>query len=209
MTYRNPWVVGAVLAIVIALFATTLTLKASANPFEFLVENQGTTAPTATTTLSFITAGFSTSTTIAFDTYANGGGNGYATNDAALEIQFTASSSATIYNWYYEYAQGGPSANCVNVPASCDWYADNLQANTVGSTTPGTYVLNSINRYQFTYASSTQGAGLVTANQTLPVDKIVTVQVPTRYVRAVFSIPPGSLPGAVWASFVGRKQTTR
>ncbi len=206
MTYRNPWVIGAILALVIAASMTAITLRASANPFEFLVENQGTSSVTATTTITYMTAGLATTTTNVFDSYSNGQTSGYATNNASLEIQFVASSTSSIFGWYYEYAQGGPGANCVNTPASCDWYADDQQVNTVGSTTPGTYALSSINKFNFTFASSSQGAAAILSTNNLA-NRIVSVPVPTRYVRAVFFMPPGSAAGGIWAAFVGQKQS--
>lgn len=185
---------------VIAIAAIAWPTLSKASPLEYLLQNQGTLTVTATTSPAYMTPGLATTTSTVYDAYANGSASTYATDKAALEIQFTASSSATSQlGWYYEYAQGNATANCVSAPASCDWYADNT---TGATTTPWNATVGQSQTWIF--ASTTQGGGAPTGNRA---NKIFMVNIPTRYVRAVFYIPTvASTNGAVWAAFVGQKQ---
>ena len=169
---------------------------AGATPIEFLVENQGTYTITATTSPAYMTAGTATTTSNVYDTYVNGNAS-YATSKLAMAVGFVASSTSSTLNWYYEYAQG---SNCVNVPTSCDWYADNTGS--LATTSPA-FNASLGQTYSWTFASSTQGGGAPSGNISR---KIFTVSPLTRYVRAVFYMPAGSAAGAVWTQFIGQKQ---
>ena len=191
----------AILAGFALLGSLAFAVTTKANPLEFLVENQGTYGPTATTSITYMTAGTATTTSNVYDTYANGNGNTYATNKLALEVQFTASSTASTLGWFYEYTQGTAGADCVNTPKSCDWYADNtlLATTTVNTATVA-------QTYVWTFASSTQGGGLPSGNR---VNKMFIVPTPARYVRAVLYLVPASANGGVWAAFIGQKESSR
>lgn len=192
--------VGFIAIVLVAVVMFAVSTKA--NPLEFLLQNNGSTV-SATTTVTYLTAGTATSTTNVYDTYANGNGNTYATNNLALEVQFTASSTSSTLNWYYEYAQGTAGANCVNTPASCDWYTDDTFQN-ASSSQQAISVVNPI-KYSWTFASSTQGGGAPTGAIS---NKVFLVNPVARYVRAVFTLPAGSTAGAVWAAFIGQKQAS-
>lgn len=192
--------------LVLGAFVSFFPSILKANPLEFLVQNQGTLSVTATTSVSYMTPGTATTTSTVYDTYANGAANTYATNNLALEIQFTASSTGSTLGWYYEYAQGNAAANCVSSPGSCDWYQDDNFTN-VNATTTQTFPVTLTNKYTWLFASSSQGGGpILTTNQIS--NKIVTVQPVARYVRAVFFVPIGSTNVAVWSAFVGQKQSS-
>lgn len=202
----NKLIVSGILGISAIASIIVFATQTSANPLEFLVQNNGTSA-SASTSIAFMTAGAATSTSNVYDTYGNGNGNTYATNNLALEIQFSASSTASTLTWYYEFAQGGAGANCVNSPNSCDWYVDATFSNTSATTTPNISMAG-FNQYQWKFASTSQ-AGAVVASTNNIANKIVTVPTSARYVRAVFGLLPGSTNGGVWAAFVGQKQASR
>lgn len=196
----------AVLISTVVLIGITLVIAPSiskANPFEYLLQNQGTFTVTATTSPVYMTAGTAT-TTYYYDSYANGSASTYATDKAALEMQFTASSTGSTIQGFYEYAQGNAAANCISAPTSCDWYTDETFL-TANSTTTPTINITQPNQIIWNFASTTPAAGgsLVSNNR---VNKVITVPTPTRYVRVVLFMPVGSTNGAIWAAFVGQKQ---
>lgn len=199
---RNNILIGAVSLLLIAGAVSLYPFISKANPLEYLLQNQGTFTVTATTTLSYMTPGTGTTTPV-YDTYANGSASTYATDKAALEVQFTASSTSSTLQWFYEYAQGNATANCVSAPNSCDWYADDTFSTTNATTTPNVSITQP-NQVVWTFASTTPGGGAPTGNRA---NKVVNVPTPMRYIRAVMFLPIGSTNGAVWAAFVGQKQT--
>ena len=119
-------------------------------------------------------------TTIAFDSMANG--NPYGVESAILALQFTGSTTptnvsvaTTTYNVNIEYSQD-----------SVDWYSESK----VSTTT--------------TLGWETIGGVLIAS--TTPTKIFVDVPTPTRYTRAIITIPAGSTNGAVWAEFIARKE---
>ncbi len=172
-----------------------------ANPFEFLLENNGTQSPTATTSVTYMTPGTAT-TTYTYDTYAGSSADPYATNNLALELQLTGSSTpvatsnyaTTTYSIAIEYSND-----------NLDWYSDNYTpfATTTVNVNPTTPITRTIT---LGYSQLTDGSLLAT---TTPTKRLINVQAPTRYVRAVISIPIGTnaTNGAVWGQFAGQKET--
>lgn len=161
---------------------------ARANPLFFAVTTQ---TATATTSPSYMTAGTAT-TTLTLDTYSSG--NSRAAYSATLLIQLAASSTATTLRTNIEYSQDG-----------VDWYQDGGSLFPNFATTSKPFDIGQVNQFSLTYASSTAGLGAVPASQATTT-RAVKINTPTRYVRAVFTLPTGSAAGAVWAQFVPIKE---
>lgn len=155
----------------------------------------------ATTTIAFMTPGTAT-TTVLYDSYQQFGTNETSsytprtTDGSALLIQFTATTTTSVLGWRYEYSDDG-----------VDWYGDSYVPTISNATTTGTQSLTNINQYTWTFSSSTNFCDSTVSTATNNRGcKVVNVQTPTRYVRAVFFLPTGSSNGAVYAQFVPRKQ---
>lgn len=179
---RNPVLWVAVCVITLGLFFSVV----KANPSLFTTNQTNS----ATTTVTYLTAGTAT-TTLTYDANLLYG-DSFASNGASLLIQFAGSSSASTLNADIQYSQDG-----------IDWYG--LSGGTdvdngIGSTSPS---IGNATVVTLTFASSTidKSAGI-----TATTSRIVNLDMPTRYVRAIFSLPAGSPRGAVWAQFVAQKQ---
>lgn len=155
--------------------------KVEANPSTFRPTVQ---TATATTSLSYMAVGTAT-TTLTMDTYSNG--NTDKTNTAALLLQLTASTTSTVLVTELEYSQDG-----------VDWYKDNLTAD---ATAGASEAIQTANNYSWTFASSTLNGVQVTSQRAT---KVVNVNTPTRYVRAVFTLTGAN--GAIWAQFLPHKE---
>ena len=196
-------------AFIVVLGASYAPSIVKATPLEFLILNTqaGVSSSinlTATTSVSYMSAGTAT-TTYYYDTFNRGNADQYATDKVALAVQFTASSSASVLNWSYEYATGNGVTDCTVATSTCDWYQDNV--NTQLATSTGAYSATLPLSFSWTFASSSmvtdgvqQGA---LANRAL---KIINLTPPARYVRVVFTMPAASTNGGVWAAFIGQKQ---
>lgn len=179
-----------------AIFVTAFSLfyVAKANPSFFMRQNNGVTT-TATTSVSYMSPGAAT-TTAYIDTGLGAG----STDTATLAVQFNGSSTASIINVNYEFSQGGNGQDCINVPASCDWYQSNLEASTTGSVV----LVNQPQSISWAFASSSQGgANVLSTNRALKLLKVLT---PTRYVRAIVTVPAGAGNSAVWTEFIAKRQ---
>ncbi len=187
--------IGIVAAAILAFAVVT-----KANPLEFLVENTTTGSVTASTTLlGYLSAGTGTST-IPYDTYNFGNANTYASNGLALALQFTGSTTptnsavaTTTYNVTFEYSQD-----------NIDWYSDAylLRATTTNPLLAATPIST-------TFVLGTQTSGGLKVGSTTPTKFLLNVPAPTRYVRAIITIPSGSTNGAVWGLFIGQKQSSQ
>lgn len=173
---------GSVIAVLFALVATVtlFALPTHANPSYFL-RCSVTGCPQqslATSSPAYLAAGTATST-IVFDT-TRAGSNG--SDSAVLLTQFTASSTAAKLVIAIQYSQD-----------KIDWYDANTYNQSTTSpvqdaTTAQTFLLS---------APST------TSSSTL---KAITVATPTKWIRAIFTIPAGAGNGAAWAEFVAKQQ---
>lgn len=164
--------------------------QALANPLFFPATVQ---TSTATGTPAYMTAGTAT-TTLTWDSY-QAVGNYTGTLNSALLIQLAASSTATILRVNIEYSQDG-----------IDWYQTNgLFVPQFSTSTSPTIDLGQVNQYSLAFASSTAGLGNISGSQATTT-RALPVKVPTRYVRAVFTLATGSTPGAVWGQFVPIKE---
>lgn len=158
--------------------------KAHANPLRPVT---AASTADATTTVSYMTPGLATTTTAVFDSFASGA-NAYP-DRAALLTQFTASSTASILGIRLEYSQD-----------NIDWYADNLNEL---ATTSWSNPIATPSSFTWTFASTTPGAGAVT--NTNRSNKVIFIEVPTRYIRAVYTITGGN--GGVWGSILPQRQS--
>lgn len=171
--------------------------KVSANPSGF---TPTASSAAATSTLVYQTAGTAT-TTLVFDSYTLLGTNQasagitQAVDSVALLEQFTGSSTASTLNADIQYSQDGK-----------DWYAFAFGSNftvNAASTSPSVAAVTTVS---FPFASSTidrlTSAAVVATSST----RIVILPIPTRFVRAVFYMPVGSLNGAYFAQFVAKRQ---
>jgi hypothetical protein len=186
----------AIFFLMVVLAFASATAFVYANPMQFTA-----TASTAAATTSpvFMTPGTATST-VRYDTFQSNGttqtntGNTYLTNQTQLLVQFTASSTSSTLNINLEYSQDG-----------IDWYAD-APTNVVGyATSTFSVSLNQIPQYQWKFASSTIGqAGALVSNNLDT--RSIAVNVPTRYVRAIFTCGAGGTNCTVWSTFIPVKE---
>lgn len=195
--------------ILAAMFFTFLGIiainTAHANPSQFVGTTQ---TATASTSPAFMTPGTGT-TTLVYDTFNTSTGNFYVNNLTELLLQFIASSTASQLNVNLEYANGyqnGIAIDCVANPNGCDWYEDNTtNLNGFATTTPNN-IMAIIPQYQWKFASSTVGQ-LATPAGNNRATRALSINVPTRYVRAVFTCAAGGAGCAVWGQFVPVKET--
>lgn len=134
---------------------------------------------TATSSVAYMTAGTATST-LTID--SNAPGQPFVTDQMALLIQNVASSTSSILNIAIQYSQDG-----------IDWYSDN--GTVVATSTP--FQIQVADTYTWT------AAGTATTS------KALFVRTPTRFVRAVFSVPAGAAAGGVWAQWVPSRQISQ
>jgi len=193
INYLKYGIVSALILAIVVMFSVSFV---KANPSFFIRQNNGT-GTTATTSVSYMTAGTAT-TTYYLDSQANG--NPFGADSATLLWQFTASSTNSTQDMYLEYAQSG---DCITTPTSCDWYyhaTSTVSNSSVAATSP-------FARWQF--ASTTQGLGTSGASRGL---REIEIPTPTRYARVMFVIPSSLIANgtasssAVWAEIVGKKQ---
>lgn len=182
MTHKARYIgIGAVMVLMLVT-AFALVYTAKANPNFFLQSNAGT----ATTTVTFMTPGTATTTTAAFDT---GAGGAQGSDSAALVECMQASSTGTTLNTTIEYSQD-----------AITWYENNL----VSTSTP-LATIQSPNSFTWAFASTTVGGGGIGNNNSAC--KIVPVLTPTKYVRAVFTLPAASKNAAVYGgNFIAKRQ---
>lgn len=182
-TLRNPlvWILTGI--IMISIFATV----AHANP-SFFTTNQ---TATATTTPSYLALGSGT-TTLSYDASLITG-DSFASNGAALLVNFSGSSSASILNIDIQYSQD--NINWYSIAGGSDI------DNGIGSTSPS---MTNPTVVTWQFASSTQDKLAITNGNSATSTRLINVDMPTRYVRAIFSIQTGA--GAVWAQFIAQKQ---
>lgn len=181
----------------IILAATVFVGISYANP-SFFMYGEATAA--ATTTVVYMTPGAAT-TTIVQRAFVNGNNN--SINDATLLVQFAGSSTISVLNIAFEYADLVGN-DCYATPTKCDWYRNHLYDSGSGVSTTSTGVLApSATSYNLTFASTTVGGASGAATRTMAA---FTVPVVAPFVRAVISMPPASTNGAVWAQFLPAKE---
>lgn len=179
MTLKAKYLGLSIITAAVFLAAFSLFYVAKANPSFFI---RFSTGSFATTTVAYQSAGAAT-TTLVMDMGVSGT---QAADSAVLLQQFIGSSTASTQRTVIEYSQGGNGADCVNAPTTCNWYFGFATTTTALNMQPGGAQVSSA-------ASSTE---LVS----------ITVPTPTRYVRAVFSIPGGGLSGSIYAELAAKRQ---
>lgn len=173
----------------LTLLALSFAGLVHANPTLFTSSAQ---TATATTTLAYMTPGTAT-TTVLYDTRAENGtnqtkdGNGLIPDSVTLKEYMKASSTATVLVTNFEFSDD-----------KIDWYQNNLETYAAGAISIATP-----NSYTWTFATSTIG-GVLNGNGTDVGAKVISVKVPTRYVRAVLTMTGAN--GAVWAQMLPKKQ---
>lgn len=172
------------LAVMIVIFAVAFLSYsvAVANPSEFCSKNTSG----ATSSPAYMTAGTAT-TTLTLDNCSD---ERTAIDTASLLIHFSSSTTPPTLKWRYQFSQD-----------NIDWYEEDVALNSNATTTEA---VRTFHEYSWLYASTTPLAG-GTSEDAL---KLVTVPVPTRYVRAVFYLPAGSSPADVWADFIVKRETS-
>lgn len=197
-TLNNKQIAATVLAtLAILCFATF----AFANPF--FTGGKSQTA-TATTSPTFMTPGTAT-TTLIYDSYEQCGtnqtntGNLTIPNSLAFMLNGNASSTGTSVNTVFEFSD---NYNCLT--GNGDWYQNDIVD--ASTTFSGQQSVTTGNSYLFAYASTTPGGAAVPANWTRFQKMMLVQQVPTRFVRAIISLPAGSTNASVWGQFVPKKQ---
>lgn len=201
ITMKSKLGIGLILA---AIFATALLLYATvahANPLQYTNTTQ---TAAATSSPVYMTPGTATTTLVA-DSFQSTTGNNYANNKIALLLQFIASSTASQLNMNLEYSNGYPGVDCVATPNACDWYEDNATNEYGFGTTTPNFLLAIIPQYQWKFASSTVGQLAPAANNNRAT-RLLSINTPARYVRAVFTCAVGGAGCGVWAQFVPSKE---
>lgn len=188
--------IGTVIAmILITAFAMVYTVKA--NPSMFIRSSSiGTTFTIATTSVAYLNTTTPT-TTVPFDLGVFGP---QGADSVALTTQFIGSTTASILNYYLEYAQGGNGLDCVNAPNTCDWFADRVN---VAATSSAQANLNQPTTYSLQALGGRAGGQGSLASTTRTITLAAT---PTRYIRAVYFLAPGSVLGSVWGEFIAKRQ---
>lgn len=172
---KNSWYIGAVAAVAFSLVVSYVAFVhiTKANPLDIITSNT-----TATTTLSYLTAG-NNIVTYTYDSYGGGVADPNATDQAAALIQFTASSTSSVLSWNYQFSQNG-----------VDWYDDNTS---FLATTTATSTMTQRQGYTWTAA----GTAVALKAVELPAT-------PTRFVRMIFYTTGAN--AGVWATFIAQKQ---
>lgn len=156
----------------------------------FVKANPSYFSQVASSTVVYMTPGAAT-TTVTFDT---GITTGQAMDNASFLLAFAGSSTASSLNIQFEYSQDAST-----------WYADKV--NNIASSTSLTetrFPLTPANVFVLTMASTSLGG--VTGNAATTT-RIFSVATPTRYIRAILSMPAGSLNGDIEQRFfLGKRQ---
>lgn len=170
------------------------------SPFTFLVPAT-TSNNTSTTTTSYMTAGLAT-TTLTCDSYsvtcvttgAIARPLGY--NRAILLLQMVASTTGTTLRINTEYSQDG-----------IDWYQDGGAAVENFATTTKPFDVSQVAQYNLNFASSTAGLGAVPNVVNSTTTRAIILKTPTRFIRAIFTVPIGSGAVGVWAQMTPSRDT--
>lgn len=183
----------------LVLLGLVIATTAYANPFYTAPK---ASSATATSTLSFVTTGAATSTTV-YDSYESpstanpaggtnetAGGNITRPDDVTVAMQGVASSSITIVNVICEYSED-----------RVDWYQNNVASSTSSSS------ISVVNSFTFLYASSTNtvGGGGVSAAYN-KFFKAFVCPVLMRYVRVVVSVTGTNAGIGVYVAILPKKQ---
>ena len=178
--------------LLMAIFVTAIGVVgiASANPLRF---GSTSRSATATTSPTYMTSGTATTTSPTLDAYVQP--SGFALDRATLLVRMGASSTASILNINIEYSHD-----------AVDWYEEGGTLVNGYATTSNPFYLTPVKNYVMNFASSTPGLGTLGSIGTTT--RAIKVETPTRYVRAVFSIPVGASASNVWSEWVPIRETS-
>lgn len=183
--------------IVLTVFLYKDAQKVGANPSLFNVLPTlfvGTTSPAF---IDSVVGGTATSTTVVLDSYA--AGTARAIDSATLLLDVTALGLPPTIKWRYEYSQGNVgNIDCIVAQNNCDWYSADIELTTNATTTIHS---RTFAEHSWAFASTT-GGSFSNSRAT----KLVTVPVPTRYVRAVFYTDPGLPNYTIFHRWVSKNQ---
>lgn len=162
---------------------------AFANPsfFAGISNNTSSTATTATTSPTFFQVATATTTVVVYDSYIQG--QPTKTNNAALLVEFGATSTSAVATLTYQYAHDVNGNNCVSTPLICDWFDDNLVINA-----PTAVPINVTSPTITTWTTLAAGTS----------SKIFNLLTPVRYVRVQAKL--AGAPGNIWAEIVPSKE---
>lgn len=149
----------------------------------------------ASSSVAFLSAGNGTST-ISVDSYIIGVPTPQLR--AALLIQYAATSTKPSLSINIQYSQD-----------NIDWYQDSGSAENAFATSSRPFDLSQPSQFLWNFASSTQNLGALTAGNSATSTRIITLQTPTRYTRAIFTVPSGAGAGAVWAQWIPLKEENK
>lgn len=197
MSHKIHFIIIA-LAIFMTLFGLFSVVNiAKANP-SFFIRNSGTSATrcslTATTSVRYMTAGTATTTVILNST---GCGGSQAIDSAALMLYRNAAAASSKTRIAIEYSDDCDAAT------GGTWYAPAATSTDMALNVDGG--LTSLNAMVWQFASTTVGGSIEKASSD---SLLIPIMTPTKCVRAVLTVPTGSASSSLWASFVGKRQTT-
>lgn len=181
--------IGVVLGGLIGLSA----LVVKANPSFYI---SGYYTNVATSSYAYMRTGGVSTSTLVYDSLVDG--SSFASNQVSLLVQLTSTTTGNpILNTDIQYSQDG-----------IDWYAIAQGTDVtsgIGSTSPS---LTNPAVFTFTYASSTDSrVALGPANAGTTSNRILNINIPTRYVRAVsYTVGGTGSAVGVWMQWIGQKQ---
>ena len=185
--------------LLLAIAATILGIMnvASANPLRF---PNTLRSATATSTVNYMAAGVGTTTSPTLDAFAqsstsSGQPSAFAHDYATLFVQMGASSTVSALRINIEYSHD-----------NMDWYEDTGSYYSGYATTTKPFDVGQVAQFHLGFASSTPGRVATEGDATTT--RAIKIATPTRYVRAIFSVPAGAEGANVWSEWVPIKQTS-
>lgn len=192
--------IGAVLVLAIAVALSWRANKAEAVAVQYLSNcyfiASSTSTPlgvaqfrTSTTSVQWLTTTLATSSTAMVCNVKDG-------DRADLNLQFSASSSASVLHWSYEVANPSNTAlDCKEFPAQCDWFGE----------TTATVVdnLGTVHGPATTTHSLPSGIGWGQAGSPTTTANVTIDPITSRWLRISFWVSGAG--GNVWAQLVGRE----
>ena len=161
-------------------------------PITCSTQGTGASSLSTTTGYTFITAGKAT-TTATCNTQLGGLGADVL-DETSLLVNLTSSSSLARTIIYIEYSHDG-----------IDWYQDAGTYVDGYATTSKPFDLTA-NSLTLQMASTTAGQGAYNNALVATTTRIVKLKTPTKWIRAVFTNPPGGTTFAIWGAFVNKAQ---
>lgn len=184
-TFSFSTIVAALVIAAVAVFGFATLVHA--NPF---YAGSPAKSAVATTTVSYLTPGTATSTTV-YDSYEQNGTNEVNKGDltfptqVAVAVQGNASSTSSVLGITCEFSDD-----------RLDWYSNEI----FPASTSNPVLIAQANNFSMVYASTTVGG----VGNTPRYQKLVVCPVPLRYVRAILTDTGANL--SVWSAIYPTKQ---